>query len=68
MMIMMHDLLPLFGEGIAAFPAFPGVSFVCEIRKASGSLGAMAGDEMFEWLAQELAQERMELDPWQAVF
>ena len=28
----------------------------------------MAGDEMFEWLAQELAQERMELDPWQADF
>lgn len=28
----------------------------------------MAGDEMFEWLSQELAQERMELDPWHSQF
>lgn len=35
MMIMMHDLLPLFGEGIAAFPAFPLFVRSAKPREAS---------------------------------
>ena len=65
-MIMMHDLLPLIGEGIATTERFRLNLFVRSAKP--WDIGAMAGDEMFEWLAQELAQERMELDPWQAVF